>query len=227
MNPLSDHGRQVLATLARHRRVVAALAVATAVAAGLQAVAPAGAATVPVLAAARDLGWGDPLRAGDLQQVRLPADAVPDGALEETAVAVGRLLASPVRRGEPITDVRLVGPGLLDGHDADGDLLAVPVRVADPGAAALIGAGDTVDVLAAPADAFAAEAEADSGPVALPADVVAGDVRVLAVPSRDAAGAVPSAEGALLVVAASSSQAARLARAQATSRLSIAVRGSG
>src|SRR4051794_41930628 len=71
----------------------------------------------------------------------------PDGAVRDASAVVGRLLAAPVRRGEPLTDVRLAGAGLLGAGDAD--LLAVPVRLADAASAALLPAGDHRDVLAA------------------------------------------------------------------------------
>ena len=68
-----------------------------------------------VLTAARDLDGGV-LAPGDLTAIDLPAPAVPDGALPSGARVAGRVLASPVRRGEPLTDVRLLGPGLLAAH---------------------------------------------------------------------------------------------------------------
>jgi pilus assembly protein CpaB len=196
----------------RHRRALAAALAAAAVAAGVSVLSPAGPATAAVLTAARDLPWGARLTGADLRRVALPVGVVPDGAVVDEADARGRLLAGPVRRGEPITDVRLVGPGLLAGPGASdtGDLVATPVRIADAEAAALLHAGDTVDVLASA-----------EGPDA--ATVVAPAVRVLAVPRDDAAGAV-LADGALVVLATSPAVAARLARAATTSRLSIVLR---
>jgi len=43
----------------------------------------------------------------------LPRALVPAGALLLDEAALGRLVAGPVRRGEPLTDVRLLGAGLL------------------------------------------------------------------------------------------------------------------
>ena len=85
--------------------------------------------------------------------------------------------------------------------------MAVPVRVAEPLTAAFVQAGDRVDVLAA---------SPEGGPAA---SVVATGLRVLSVP---AVGDDPT-EGALLVVAASRSTAARLAAAAVTGRLSLMV----
>lgn len=193
----------------RHRTLLAAGLAAAAVASGLGVLAPSAEADVIVLTVARDLPAGAELGAGDLVGTALPRAAVPSGAIADESQAVGRLLAAPVRRGEPLTDVRLAGARLLGREEAG--LLAVPVRLADAAAAALLRAGDRVDVLAA------------SGEPGAPADarVVAADAGVLAVPSAVHDGA----EGALIVLSATPSVAARLAAAAVSSRLSIALRG--
>lgn len=195
-------GHDLLHAVARHRVLLAAGLAAASVAAGLAAVAPAPAPTVSVLTAARDLAPGAVLGADDVVAAAVPRALVPTGALTDLAATAGRLLAGPVRRGEPLTDVRLLGAGLLP----PGDQLAVPVRLAEPATGALVQAGDRVDVLSAAPEAAAAE-------------VVATGLAVLSVPDvADAAG-----EGALLVVAASRATAARLAAAAVGGRLSIAV----
>jgi Flp pilus assembly protein CpaB len=107
--------------------------VAAAVAAGLSAVSPAAkAAGAPVLVAARDLPAGAVVAAHDVAVELVPPATVPDGALRRRAEAVGRMLAGPVRRGEPLTDARLAGPGLLTGLAGTGvstaDRVGVPVR---------------------------------------------------------------------------------------------------
>lgn len=189
----------------RHRALLAAGLTAGAVAAGLSVVAPAPPPTVEVLAAARDLVAGAVVAQEDLTVVALPVAAVPSGALTDATLALGRLLAGPVRRGEALTDVRVVGSGLLE--KATVGTVAVPLRLADPAAAALLRAGDRVDVLAA----------TDGAPVAA---TVASGVEVLAVPS--AVGDL--GEGGLVVVATTPEVAARLAAAAVGGRLSVTVR---
>src|SRR5690606_23924609 len=81
------------------------------------------------------------------------AGTAPDGALRDAAGAEGRLLAAPVRSGEAVTDVRLLGPALLDGW-GDG-LVASPVRVADPGVLEFLRPGDRLDLIAVPVDGTA------------------------------------------------------------------------
>ncbi|WP_067181797.1 SAF domain-containing protein [Microtetraspora niveoalba] len=186
--------------LARHRRLVAAVLAAVCVACALLSVRqPPG---VAVLAAARDLPGGR-VSAPDVTVVRLPPEAVPDGAFSDRASVVGGVLSGPVRRGELLTDVRLLGRGFLSALGAG--LVATPVRIADPDAATLLSPGDVVDVLAA------------FGQETAQAITVARDVTVV---TRPATGAV---EGALLVLATTGEQALALARAQSASRLSVTI----
>lgn len=197
--------RDLRRALARHRVLLASGLAAAAVAAGLTALVPAPAPTATVLTAARDLAAGAVLEADDLVARAVPTGLVPDGALVDAVAAVGRLVAGPVRAGEPLTDVRLLGAGLL----RRGPEVAAPVRVAEPATAALVRAGDVVDVLSASAEGGAT------------ATTVASDVRVLSVPL----GGDDPGEGALLVVAATRGTAARLAAAAVTGRLSVVVQG--
>jgi pilus assembly protein CpaB len=145
--------------LARHRRAIAALLAATAMACALLALHPA--PGVEILVAARDLPGG-PLAAADVEPAHFPPDVIPAGALRPDASVTGRVLAAPMRAGEPLTDTRLLGPGLLSGYGPG--LLATPVRIADADAAKLLSPGDVIDVLSAPADFT--HASADVHPVA-------------------------------------------------------------
>lgn len=197
--------RELRRALARHRLLLSCGLAAASVATGLSAVVPTPPATAPVLTAAHGLAGGAELLPADLAVVAVPAALVPAGALTDPEDAVGRLLGGPVRAGEALTDVRLLGAGLLP----PGPEVAVPVRVAEPATAALVRVGDIVDVLSA---------APDGGPTA---PTVAAGVRVLSVP---APGDDPG-EGALLVVAAGRPTAGRLAAAAVTGRLSVVVHG--
>lgn len=178
----SDVRRAVL----RRRRLLAAALAGAAVLAGLHAVAPPPPPTEPVLTAARDLPSGAVLGVDDLVVMRLPAGVAPDGATTRSD-AVGRTLAAPVRRGEAVTDVRLIGPGLLDGYPG---AVAVPLRIPDAGSVGLLRVGDRVDL-------WATDPQAGSGA----AEGVARDVPVVALPApdQDVASGLP---GRLVVVAA-------------------------
>jgi Flp pilus assembly protein CpaB len=167
------------AVLAR-RRLLAAVLTAVAVAAGLQAAAAPPPRTISVTVAARDLPSGTMLTSADLTTAAFAPGTVPD---DLAAPAFGRTLASPVRRGEPVTDVRLVGPALTDGHPGT---VALPVRLPDAGMAGLLRVGDVVDLVAA---------DPQGGEPAL----VAARVPVLALPAADE-GAATGLPGRLVVV---------------------------
>ena len=190
----------------RHRAVVAGVLTAGAVVTALPALAPPAPPSVRVLAAARDLAPGSPLTAEDLTTVSVPTSLAPEGTLADSAAALGRAVTGAVRRGELLTDVRLLGSGLLQGRG----LVAAPVRLADPATVALLHAGDRVDVLAAPTSTEGASSAAVT---------VAAGVQVLAVPG----GADADATGGLVVLAATPATAARLAAAAVGARLSVTV----
>ena len=213
---LSRAGTGLLRRLRRHRRLVAAVLVAVAAGLAVDAVAAETPPGVPVVVATVDLAAGVTLGDGDVEVTQAPAGLVPDGAapLDE---AVGGTLAAPLRRGEIVTDARVLGPGLLAGQP-DGSV-AVPVRPSDPAAAALLRPGDRVRVLAGPSplgDVVApgggeAEALVDAG-------------TVLALPA-DGSGGLLSAEAAstVLVLAVSGAEALRLAAAGDGRWLSVAL----
>ncbi|MCU1602253.1 MAG: hypothetical protein JWO22_2962 [Frankiales bacterium] len=177
---------------------------AAAVAFALPTLAPAPAPTVQALAAAHDLRPGVRLQASDLVTVDVPRSLAPQGILTTRSQAVGRAVAGRVRRGETLTDVRLLGAGLV----GESGLVAAPVRLADPATASLLHAGDRVDVLATPSQG------------AVSATTVAEDLEVLALPATD------DTDGALVVLGATPAVAARLAGAAVASRLSVTVHGS-
>jgi Flp pilus assembly protein CpaB len=200
--------------LPTRRRLVAAALAAAAVVCALNALRPPPIPTRQIWVAAHDLAGGAPLTTSDIRAAPLPLTALPHDALRATQRIVGRVLAAPMRTGEPLTDVRLLSPALLTAMGTP-TAVAVPVRVADgPAALALVHAGDRIDVLAV-ADADAAATSSGS--------VVVHDVQVLATPANDPGNGTDSMAG-LLIVAASSRQAAALAQVAATSRLSVSLR---
>jgi Flp pilus assembly protein CpaB len=190
-----------------HRRLLAAGLAAAAVALVIHA-ADTGPRTVPLVVTARDLPGGSTLQRADLDTIDVLPASVPTGAMASIEAVVGGMLAGPARAGEPVTDVRLIGPSLVQGWGED--LLAVPVRIADPGAMAIVRPGELVDLIAAPVDGQGA-----AGPIAT-------QVPLLAVPEQIDGGL--HADGALLIVAVTAEQAAALAEAAVSSRLSVAVR---
>ncbi|MFM1723427.1 SAF domain-containing protein [Rhodococcus sp. PAM 2766] len=104
-------------------------------------------AGTPVLVAARDLAPGSILTPDDVRAVDRPDPDLPDGSVRIVGDVSGRTVASPVRAGEVLTDVRLLGPRLTEAAAGSPDARMVPVRLTDPGLSELIRAGDRVDVL--------------------------------------------------------------------------------
>lgn len=155
--------RAVRRTVLARRRLLAALCAGVAIAAGVHAAAAPAPPTVSVTTAARDLPAGTVLTDADLATTEFAPDLVPSGA---ATAATGRTLASPVRTGEPVTDVRLIGQTLAEAHP---ELTTLPVRFPDAGAARLLDPGMRIDLIA-------------TDPQAGTTRLVATDVLVLATP---------------------------------------------
>ncbi|GBE64687.1 hypothetical protein MFM001_11490 [Mycobacterium sp. MFM001] len=102
-----------------------------------------------VVVAARDLSPGAELTSDDVRLESRLAPTLPDGSQSDPGVVVGSTLAGPARRGEVLTDVRLLGSRLAESAVGP-DARIVPLHPADAALADLVRAGDVVDVVAAP-----------------------------------------------------------------------------
>jgi Flp pilus assembly protein CpaB len=101
-----------------------------------------------VVVAARDLGPGAELTADDVRLEKRSTPTIPDGSQSDINTVVGSTLAGPARRGEVLTDVRLLGRRLAESA-AGPDARIVPVHPADAALTDLVRPGDVVDVVAA------------------------------------------------------------------------------
>ncbi len=190
------------------RRLVAILLV---VLAGVLALRPAGAretAETGVVVAARDLSPGSALTQSDVDVRLLPAPDIPVGTLTSQDAVIGRVLAGPVRAGEPITDVRLVGPADTALTTGDPNAATVPVQLADPDVADLLRPGIRVDVVT-----LAPEEQADQ--------VLAENATVITV--RDTPG-TQGQPGRLVLVAVPRQAATRLAAASLRQPVTVTLR---
>jgi pilus assembly protein CpaB len=188
--------------LARYRRLLGALLAALAVLALVETLAPAAPASRLVVVAAHDLVAGSTLASGDLALVGMPPQLVPAGAAASREDVIGEVVAGPMRAGEVVTDLRLLGPSLVAGYPRG--TVAAPIRVRDAAVAGLLNVGDRIDVYAARSDTALA-------------DLVAAEVTVVALPRDDDA----SQQGGLVVLAVTGAEAAALAEAAATAPLSV------
>ncbi|MDZ4270859.1 MAG: SAF domain-containing protein, partial [Mycobacterium sp.] len=108
-----------------------------------------------VVVTARDLAPGTELTGEDLALETRTASTIPDGARNDIDSVVGTTLAGPARRGEVVTDVRLLGPRLAESA-AGPNARMVPLPLADPALVDLVRPGDIVDIVAAPESTDAA-----------------------------------------------------------------------
>jgi Flp pilus assembly protein CpaB len=155
-----------------------------------------------IVVAARDLSPGVELTGADVKLEKRLATTIPDGASATVDTVVGSTLAGPARRGEVLTDVRLLGPRLAQLAAGD-DARIVPLHLSDTALLDLVRPGDVVDVLAT----FDPDlAEGADPTVAVARGAVVVDV----------------AEGAV-VVAVTPGQAPRVAFAVAAGAVALAV----
>ena len=104
-----------------------------------------------IVVATRDLPSGVALTADDVRLENRTAATVPDGSQSDVGAVIGATLAGPARRGEVLTDVRVLGPRLAESV-AGPDARIVPLPLADSALLDLVRPGDVVDVLAAGAE---------------------------------------------------------------------------
>lgn len=195
----------------------------------ISAVRPTPVATTEVVVAAVDLGPGHVIKEADLGRARWPSASVDGLPIASEVQLVGRATTGPITAAEPITTTRVVGPQLLDQVNATAsahaELVAAPVRLADPAQAQLLTAGDVIDVLAArPADGGGQKAS-----------TIAVDVPVLSVPARNRdsgstdflsgpSASLGNGSGTLIVVAVDRATAIDLAAAATRSQLSVVLK---
>ena len=139
-----------------------------------------------VLIAAHDMAAGATVAAADLSTSLLGQP--PDGAATSESAVVGRVLSGPVRRGEVLTDARVVGD---DGPDPGPGRVAVPLRPDDPATVDLLSPGMHVAIIAVGRDGAAHTLADDAVVLAIPGAQgqpgrSAGRLVVLAVPTAAA-----------------------------------------
>jgi Flp pilus assembly protein CpaB len=209
MNELRRRLHRARRLAARFRRVVAAGLAAVTVLVVVHTLAPPPARTTPVVVAAHALVAGSVIGPGDVRTVALPSGVVPAVALRTDDRAVGQVVAGPVAAGEMISSARLVGRSLVAGLGAS--RVAAPIRIADEDAVRLLRVGDLIDVYAPTSRGWSAPA-------------VVRAALVVTVPGSPTDGTTQG-DGALVVVAVSSDEAALLAQAASRAPLSFTMLG--
>ena len=186
----------------RTRRIAAAALVLLAGVAALRT-DPAGAHSAAVVAI-RDLTPGVAVTAADVQIENRLTATLPDGTAADVGTVVGAMPAGPVRRGEVLTDVRLLGTRLTKSA-AGPDARVVPLELAQSAVLDVVREGDVVDIVAAP------HSDPDAAPRVVATDAVV--VLVSAEPGGIAAAGDRVVLVALPVAAANAVAAATLVHA--------------
>lgn len=190
-----------------HRRWFAALFAAVAVLAGLNAISARDSTGVGLVVAARSIPGGARLTAADLTVVTVPASLAANGAFPDPAGLLGRTVVTQVPERRVLTASDLLESTGLTGAGK----VAMPIRFEDPTAQRLLRVGGRIDIL---------------GPTANGAGygVVAGHVRVVAVPEVEDGGLLGGTQAAVVLVEVDQTTAAAIAEAAAVSALSFALR---
>lgn len=192
-----------------HRRGLAAVTAAVAAYVGVMAATGPPPPTVSVWTAAHDLPSGTVLRPDDLARVRFTPASVPTSAVREAGPLLGRTLAVPLRRGQPLAADQVVADGWLAGRPG---MTAVPVRLSDPGVAALLRPGDHVTLVAADP-----QHPTDATPLTA--------ATVLSVPRGAGSSATGALPGRLVLVGVPAGDASRLVGAAAAAFLTVTWEG--
>lgn len=169
---------------------------------------------VSVIIAAHDLGPGMPLTVDDVAVVTRSAGLLPDGVFADLSKAVGRTVAGPIRRGEILTDVRMLGSRLAE-LTAGPDARIVPLHLSDAAVLDLVRPGDVVDVLGAE------NSGAHSPDSATEPRIVATDAVVVLVSAKDK-NAGPGS-GRVVLLALPAAAANRLAEATLVQTVTLTI----
>ncbi|MFC8733490.1 SAF domain-containing protein [Luteimicrobium sp. NPDC057192] len=145
----------------RARFAVAALCCGLAATLVVGALRPAPPATVPVVVAARDVPAGSTLDAHDVRVARVAAALAPRTAYRASDDATGRTTSVALAAGTVVSP-GLVAAGAVAASAPKGRVV-VALPLDDDPAAALLGAGDHVDLLASTTDGATGADLADAG----------------------------------------------------------------
>lgn len=156
-------------------------------------------ATVPTVVSTSDVPAGGLVSSTDLQVVGWPADSRPAPAASSVEAIVGRRASAPIRAGEPLTELRVVGQSLL--AEVGPDRVAIALAEDSLAGSGLIRPGDLVNLVG----------QTDAGPRTL---VTAAQVLTLHDPTGAVLAVPASAAAAVVEAAATDSIAMVLLSAQ-------------
>jgi pilus assembly protein CpaB len=173
-----------------HRRGLLALCVAAIAWSVVTSLQPPEPPSDQVWTAARDLPSGTVLVAEDLQRTAVPVGTAPHSPHDLDAL-LGRTLATSLEEGQVATQPQTMSNGRLEGYPGRS---AVPIRIPDAEAVAMLRPGDRVDLLGS-------DPQHD-----VPGTRIAQDAVVLALPKASDLGSTPALTGRLVVFAIQTEQ---------------------
>lgn len=135
----SDIGRAI----SWHRRKLAVVAAVAAIFTGISATTPPAAPTTIVLVARTALVGGAQLGAADVESRAVPDGVLPDQAVTDPHVVLGRTLVAPLSAGSILTTLSVLSDRAII---QPGQVIA-PVRISDASVVGLLRVGDRIDVV--------------------------------------------------------------------------------
>ncbi|HLZ73976.1 Flp pilus assembly protein CpaB [Phenylobacterium sp.] len=195
-----------------------------------KAAAPQPMAGVPIVVAKSALKFGDKLDASKIEVLKVPSNAVPDGAFATTALVLSQdgggppVVLTPIAAREPLLPAKLSGPGArasvaAEIHDG---MRAYTIKVSDvTGVGGHALPGDRVDVV------LMRDLSADAQKHNYISQVVIQDIRVLGVDLNADLASNKPATPSTATLEVSVADAQKLAVAGDLGKLSLALRKTG
>jgi pilus assembly protein CpaB len=195
-----------------------------------KAAAPQAIAGVPIVVAKGALKFGDKLDASKIEVLKVPSNAVPEGAFSTTAQVLAQdgggppVVLTPVAAREPLLPAKLSGPGArasvaAEIHDG---MRAYTIKVSDvTGVGGHALPGDRVDVV------LMRDLSTDQSKHSFVSQVVIQDIRVLGVDLNADLAANKPATPSTATLEVSVPDAQKLAVAGDLGKLSLALRKTG
>jgi hypothetical protein len=188
--------RTLLRAARWHKRAIGICALVISVLAAFSWWVEANAPGIEVVVSTHAIPANQQVSSGDVKVVRIPADAVPKGALTSTAEALGRRVVHGISEGAVLGADAFSSATLVS--QADGEVL-VPVHLADEAAMTLLRVGSNITIVGSSYDGYVT--------------TLASSVRVALLPGESSGGLVSTGSGAVILVACPRNVALTLAGA--------------
>ncbi|WP_028709022.1 SAF domain-containing protein [Propionicicella superfundia] len=192
-----------------HRRALAVVAAVLGTVLLASALAPAEPASAWAVVTTRAVPAGEVLAATDVTRVRLPERSLPDLLVSDPADVVGRMALGPLPRNTILSTAAVFTSGDLQASPGKA---IMPLRLQEEGLQGLLTVGTRVDLIGFSSATGSAQ-------------VLARDVRIVAIPTVAASGTFQTSagEGMLVLIEVSPDAASALATAAVASRLTVII----